>query len=352
MLSIDAERNEIDAQQTVVFYPTFGRLDEDGDSWRISVRGSVSQREPSNIRRKILVRLLKRVMKLDDSAWDNDIFRQRVGAFLTPGQRGKRIAVRVGSRVHVLQRKSRRSGHFSGTLRLTLDEASELLCSGEMDAGWIAFDCVTAPGENRSFDGRVQLIARRGVSVISDVDDTIKHSEVTRRGALLTNTFLREFTTVPGMPELYRSWADQGAVFHYVSSSPWQLYGALEDLRHAADLPPGTFHLRLIRFRDPSILRLFVARRRGKRRGILSICRAFPHRRFVLVGDSGEKDPEIYGSIARKFPGQIVRIFIRDVRRRPIDAERCRKVFRRLPREVWRVFHHPDEIRNLLPLGK
>ena len=39
----------------------------------------------------------------------------------------------------------------------------------------------------------------------------------------------------------------------------------------------------------------------------------FPRRRFLLVGDSGEQDPEIYGAIARKHPEQVERIFIRNV---------------------------------------
>ncbi|KAI8050230.1 hypothetical protein BDF22DRAFT_745557 [Syncephalis plumigaleata] len=39
----------------------------------------------------------------------------------------------------------------------------------------------------------------------------------------------------------------------------------------------------------------------------------FPHRRFILVGDSGEKDPEVYAEIARRFPDRVACIFIHDV---------------------------------------
>jgi phosphatidate phosphatase APP1 len=38
-----------------------------------------------------------------------------------------------------------------------------------------------------------------------------------------------------------------------------------------------------------------------------------PNRRFVLVGDSGEKDPEIFDQIRRTFPEQVKEIIIRDV---------------------------------------
>jgi phosphatidate phosphatase APP1 len=64
----------------------------------------------------------------------------------------------------------------------------------------------------------------------------------------------------------------------------------------------------------------------------------------VLVGDSGEKDPEIYGSIARQFPRQIQRINIRLVQGRPLSDERLRRAFRELDGSVYRLFSSPDEL--------
>ena len=76
------------------------------------------------------------------------------------------------------------------------------------------------------------------------------------------------------------------------------------------------------RFRQPTLLRLFIARRLPKRRSIASIIRAFPQRKFILVGDSGEKDPEIYGAMARRFGERISRIFIRNVPERRLGDDR------------------------------
>jgi phosphatidate phosphatase APP1 len=45
-----------------------------------------------------------------------------------------------------------------------------------------------------------------------------------------------------------------------------------------------------------------------------------PRLRFVLIGDSGEKDPEIYAAIARANPGRILAIYIREVRLDPGDG--------------------------------
>ncbi|KAI8089935.1 uncharacterized protein BX664DRAFT_365708 [Halteromyces radiatus] len=46
---------------------------------------------------------------------------------------------------------------------------------------------------------------------------------------------------------------------------------------------------------------------------ITAILQDFPQRKFILVGDSGEIDPEIYSKIYHQFPDQVIKIFIHDV---------------------------------------
>jgi phosphatidate phosphatase APP1 len=50
-----------------------------------------------------------------------------------------------------------------------------------------------------------------------------------------------------------------------------------------------------------------------KRDEISALIRACPGRQFILIGDSGEKDPEIYASIRQDFPGWVKEIVIRDI---------------------------------------
>jgi hypothetical protein len=50
-----------------------------------------------------------------------------------------------------------------------------------------------------------------------------------------------------------------------------------------------------------------------KRDAVLEVLSSFPHSRFILIGDSGEQDLELYASVARHHPDQILCIFIRDV---------------------------------------
>ena len=76
---------------------------------------------------------------------------------------------------------------------------------------------------------------------------------------------------------------------------------------------------------------------------ISAILDQFPDREFVLVGDSGEKDPEAYGNIARKYPQQIIRIFIRIVTSEDFE-ERASLAFRNVPSTKWKFFKDATEL--------
>lgn len=78
-------------------------------------------------------------------------------------------------------------------------------------------------GSVRSFRSTIYLLAPIGLSVVSDIDDTIKVSNVSRKHLLLKHTFYNGFKPVEGMSELYNKWRAQNCQFHYVSASPWQL---------------------------------------------------------------------------------------------------------------------------------
>jgi phosphatidate phosphatase APP1 len=241
------------------------------------------------------------------------------------------------------------NGHFRAALKLPAAVVEGLVRADPDKPAWLAFRAVTRPGDRRTFAGRTQRIGPQGLSVISDVDDTIKISMVTDRRELVRNTFLRPFKPVEGMSALYRQWAEAGAAFHYVSASPWQLYGPLSEFLRAQDFPPGSFHLKLFRLKDASALELFASQEGYKSKVIEGILADFPDRRFILVGDSGEQDPEIYGAVARRHPGQIVRILIRDVDGSTKAHPRFKAAFQGIPGDRWRVFRDPDELGDVLP---
>jgi len=332
----------IDPSQHVVFYPTFGRQIAGG--WEIAVHAALYRRGVDDYRKRLFLGLLRRVLKAQRQDFEQEIFRRRIEGFLLREQPGKHLAIELAGKRLVLDKRTRRNGHVRVRVQVGEDDVTRLESAGAVDDGWLDFRAVTLPHDPRHFAGAAQLLSRQGVSVISDIDDTLKHTGVQQRKLTLANTFFHEFQPIPGMEGIYRTWAQQGAAFHYVSSSPWQLYEPLQQLLDAQGYPRGTFHLKAIRFRDPTLLRLFIARRLPKRRSIAGIIRAFPWRKFILVGDSGEKDPEIYGAMARRFPRQIARIYIRNVVERPLSLMRSEKAFRNVPEHLWRVFWDPAEI--------
>lgn len=81
-----------------------------------------------------------------------------------------------------------------------------------------------------------------------------------------------------------------------------------------------------------------------KPRAIEPLLHAYPARKFVLIGDSGEQDPEVYAKMARQYPQQIVRIYIRNVTDEPADSTRYQKCFEGLPPKLWRIFEDPRSL--------
>ncbi|KAI9043924.1 uncharacterized protein KD926_002303 [Aspergillus affinis] len=159
----------------------------------------------------------------------------------------------------------------------------------------------------------VQIIEPAGVSLISDVDDTIKHSAIASGAKeIFRNTFVRELAglTIHGVADWYNKLAKMGVEVHYVSNAPWQLYPLLDRYFKLVGLPPGSVHLKQYSGMLQGIFEPTAERKRGPLEQIL---RDFPERKFILVGDSGEADLEVYTDIALANPGRILGVFIRDI---------------------------------------
>ena len=330
--------------EDVVFFPTFAPATTDGCA--IPVHGWIYEPEESSIVRGVALRIIGKLPGIEADDLQRPVFRKRLRRFLVDNERGKQLSVRLGGKEHLLQ-PSEKNGHFRGSFRISAAELKTLAETSELKGGWLRYEAVTRKGDARRFVGSVQVVEPEGVSVISDLDDTIKVSEVTDKKALIRRTFLEQFQPVTGMADLYRRWEADGAAFHYVSSSPWQLYAPLDAMCRDAGFPRGSFHLKSFRVKDSSFLDLFASPEATKPAVIEPILAAFPKRRFIFVGDSGEKDPEVYGAIARKHPGQVVRILIRAVKGGENGKERFARAFRDLPSTAWQVFREPSEVKDL-----
>jgi phosphatidate phosphatase APP1 len=335
-------RGAIRSDEQVIFFPSFASQTDEG--WRLSVHGWVHEPET----RPVMGALLRRAIPIDrDKLTDaeREIYRERTRYFLPDNERGKVVTVQLGP----LRRDAPRTaanGHF--TLRWDLTAAQFALLSASNRCLDVA--ALLEANDSRRFIGTIHVLSNSGVSVISDIDDTIKVSEVRNREALLLNTFCRPFKAVEGMAELYRTWHTNGAQFHYLSASPWQLYLPLAEFIGKAGFPGGTFHMKDFRVKDSTVLALPGDPEVFKLNLIRPLFEQFPQRQFLLVGDSGEKDPEIYGQIAREFPRQVRGIFIRDVADENRASERYKRAFREVPEPAWVVFKSSSELLSFNPV--
>lgn len=341
--SFRRHRSTVGREEQIVFYPSFASRTDDGRGWALVIQGCVFDPKIPWLRRTPVMGLIKRAMRVDRAA--DEYFRQRMRQFLMSGLRGRAVSVAVGGReFHVAE--SDYMGLFRGTIELNDEIVAGLAQPMEQGGRWIGCQAILGPSDSREFHGKLQLTEPTGVSIISDVDDTIKHSNVGNRRDLFRNTFTRNFVPVTGMPELYRDCAVAGAAFHFVSGSPWQLYEPLYEFCRAEGYPFGSFHLKRFRFREAARKLRMSPQKAHKQAAIEPILAAFPQRRFVLIGDSGEQDPEIYGHLSRAYPNQIIGVFIRAIRGEKRDSERIQAAFGGTSPQLWSLYTEPEEIRS------
>jgi phosphatidate phosphatase APP1 len=175
--------------------------------------------------------------------------------------------------------------------------------------------------------------ATAAYGVISDIDDTVLQSEVTNflraaRMVLLENARTR--LPFAGVAAFYRALEEGPAggpknPIFYVSSSPWNLYDVIAGFLEAERIPAGPL---LLRDWDlgPSLFR----NAGHKTRLIREILETFSALPFILIGDSGQEDPEIYAEIVAAHPSRILAVYIRSVEPNPERSAAIRRLTERV----------------------
>ncbi len=332
----DADMNSpIKSDESVtLFASTAWPSRETAGAWDLEIRGVIFEEESRPfIAAGITLALSLKTENLTEL--ERATLKERLGLFLVDNERGKALPVLVGTEEHVLS-PSGSNGHFSGTVTLPGD-----VVEGVLQHGRIPLLAVTRAGDERKFAGFLCVLPDNPEPlVISDIDDTIKVTSVRDFEEAKMNTFCRPFLPVEGMAGVYQAWAETGAGFYYVTGSPWQLYRPLEAFREEFGFPAGGWQMKHIRLADPQTIRAFAAPQNAfKLQSIELLLERWTHRPVVLVGDSGEQDPEIYGTIARKYPGRVSRIFIREVSGDTREGKRYAAAFEGIEGVKWQLFH-------------
>lgn len=178
-------------------------------------------------------------------------------------------------------------------------------------------------GEDGPVRGNLEFMvpdrnARYGV--ISDIDDTILQTHVTSllQLKMMFVTLFKDASerlAMEGMVELYQEMGTtpDGASnpFFYVSNSPWNIYPQLIEFLDIHDLPQGPV---LLRDFGLSMIHRNEDYRGHKIETISHIFNVFPDMQFILFGDSGSKDADVYLTLAEEFPDQIKTFYIRHLK--------------------------------------
>ena len=330
--AVSEEKALVDGEQ-IQWFPALAT--PRGDGWKVTLSGLVTE-DKSRPATSWLAREVLGFSEEELGPEERAIFRERTQRFLADDETGERMHVEIlGARYDF--GRTGRNGHFGGTIQLRPDA---------LRAGQQMLPCLVFSNA-RIYSNVVPVCAvgRQGISVVSDIDDTIKISDVRNRDELMRNTFLRPFRPVDGLAATYQQWSkNSGAQFHYVSGSPWQLFPALQDFVVTNRFPAGSWHLRSVRILGTSAMQLLKTPDAHKRKMIEELFARLPDRKFVLVGDSGERDPEIYADLLRRHPRRVSRIFIRDVTGEAGSSPRYVKAFKGLPKSSWTIFKSADEL--------
>ena len=210
-----------------------------------------------------------------------------------------------------------------------VDSAIKNLRNLANEEGWVNFEIAYSDSllkreilhQNR-FNGELLIPSKTAdFGVISDIDDTILHTGVVSslKWKVIFNTFFKKAAQripLEGAAHFYgllhRGTSGKAAnPIFYVSHSPWNLYRYLELFLTKNNFPKG-----------PILLRNFPRwggfkasdEKPQKQKEIINILKTYPDLKFILIGDSGEHDADIYKEIAELHPDAILAIYLRSVK--------------------------------------
>lgn len=245
---------------------------------------------------------------------------------------GARVRVRaLGSRDEV---KTDGDGYF--TVRLPIQDTLPA------ESSWQTVRLTLLPerdsDEPANADAKVYIPpADVDLAVVSDIDDTVMFTGVANKLWMLYRLFVekaRHRTAFPGVSALYRALfqgldGERRRPMLYVSRAPWTIYEMLSEFFHLNRIPHGP--ILFLREWGLTLQRPWPRRAKDHKalliRRMMALYQQLP---FVLIGDSGQRDPEVYAQIVAEHPGRVKAIYIRHVHQSP---SRDREIHR-LARQV------------------
>ncbi|KAJ3258212.1 hypothetical protein HDU77_002384 [Chytriomyces hyalinus] len=342
----------------------------------VHVRGWVHIHKKAGFRRNLLLGISKRILspiRQDRSRLASQVFEERAGAFLDGGfteQGVIRVAI-LGFKKRSVDRSNSElsleavealvkdaqfdvtplmnsSGIFDDVIRIpesVMDEWRKAAGTGEdyhmHQLEFIAYKKSGSQAGTHAFSV-CTIVEETGFSIITDLDDTIKDSDVYRgpSAALNNALFTPSSSSIAGMSVLYNHFAaDCAMAFHYVSASPFQLLDMINNFLIGDEFPSGSVTLRDVWNQ--------ASRKAYKDEVIKGLFTKYPKRKFILIGDAGEKDAEVYASVLKTYPDRVAKILIRSVDNDEAKIKIVHKALEGVAPNMYAVFSDPASLHSL-----
>lgn len=212
-------------------------------------------------------------------------------------------------------------GQFYETISDELGYFSEWLYpQNSISPGWhpVTFSiCDKAGNEQCAQVGEFLMVKSEAkYGVISDIDDTVLVSHATqvfRKLRLILTKNAKTRLPFEGVASFYKKLQQNGNPLFYVSSSEWNLYDFLADFFAVRGIPKGPFLLQEFKSGFKDLFFSGGGSHLHKFEKIQRLMNLYPDMNFILIGDSGQKDPEIYEKALIEFPGRIKAVYIRKI---------------------------------------
>jgi phosphatidate phosphatase APP1 len=184
----------------------------------------------------------------------------------------------------------------------------------DLPVGWNTIQLRTADSE--IVDARIYVVDPTvQFGILSDIDDTVMVTALPRPLLAAWNTFVLDEharTPVPGMSVLYERLvrAHPGAPIIYLSTGAWNVAPTLGRFLSRNLYPAGAL---LLTDWGPTHDRLFRSGKLHKRESLERLAHEFPDMKWLLIGDDGQHDEELYGEFARNHEANVAAVCIRQL---------------------------------------
>jgi Uncharacterized conserved protein len=249
--------------------------------------------------------------------------------------------VRVLGRVLIVPPlKQRRTGEYAAVrgwrsfasvpvgfaqVTVTIDEVShevvadrggviDTVLPARMAPGWQTLTMSVEGGD--PVETRVFIVASDvSFGIVCDVDDTVMVTALPRPLVAAWNSFVLDEHArqpVPGMAVLLERLVRDhpGAPVIYLSTGAWNVAPTLIRFMRRHLFPPGAL---LLTDWGPTHDRWFRSGRAHKSDNLRRLADEFPHVKWMLIGDDGQHDDDLYTAFTSEFPEHVTAVAIRQL---------------------------------------